>query len=227
MTRSERIYRTLLRAYSEHTRAAYGEDMVQLFHDQLRDERSQLGKARVWLTVIADVAVTAPQERIGARHVAKVAEGPASEASRPVTLDLVIASIPVPFVVALLVVHPPYLARLFDNRVAVLGFPFGTVVLFLTTLLAVFGIFEARRGDFRDPRVQVIALAILLAPLVPMAVFGIVALSFPGLVDYVAAMTLFVIFARFRVLMLALVIPLVAWLLAGPWIILTLINLRL
>jgi hypothetical protein len=47
------------------------------------------------------------------------------------------------------------------------------------------------------------------------------------LADYVMAVSLFVLAARFRVVMLALVIPLVAWLLAGPWIMLTLINLHI
>ena len=40
MTRSERIYRALLRAYPARTRDASGDDMTQLFIDRLRDTTS-------------------------------------------------------------------------------------------------------------------------------------------------------------------------------------------
>ena len=48
MTRSERVYRILLRAYPGRTRDACADDMAQLFADRLRDAAS----AREIVTVL-------------------------------------------------------------------------------------------------------------------------------------------------------------------------------
>lgn len=70
MTRAEaspaRLYRSLLTLYPPEFRARYGDEMVQLFADQLRDaqrDRARTGSARVWLRALGDLAVTAAAER--------------------------------------------------------------------------------------------------------------------------------------------------------------------
>lgn len=54
--RAARLYRALLRVYPRGFRDDYGPDMVQLFTDQLRDERP----ARVWARGLIDLAITIP-----------------------------------------------------------------------------------------------------------------------------------------------------------------------
>lgn len=56
MTLHERIYRRLLRSYPWETREAYGDEMLQLFRDQLRDARAAGTVPRFWLHILADWA---------------------------------------------------------------------------------------------------------------------------------------------------------------------------
>ena len=220
MTRSERVFRALLHAYSRSTREASGEDMVQLFADRLRDAGSPVALTKVWLETIADVAVTAPRERLARRRVPQLAEGPALDGRRPLAADLRVAALPLLLAAVVAVVRPGFLAPLFDSRASVGGLPFGGTMLFLTAVLAGIGVLGARRShDLADPEIQVNLLAWLLAP-IPLLLFASLLFSFwpdlPALVAYAWTMTLFVLAARFRVLMLALSIPFVAWLLFGP-----------
>jgi hypothetical protein len=61
-----RVYRALLRVYPAAFRERFGDEMVQLFGDQLRVARADAapaGAARTWLRAIGDLAVTAASER--------------------------------------------------------------------------------------------------------------------------------------------------------------------
>jgi hypothetical protein len=61
------VYRRLLRLYPASFRRHYGESMVQLFCDQLRDEaqhRSRAAATRVWWQTLRDLAVSIPRQRI-------------------------------------------------------------------------------------------------------------------------------------------------------------------
>ena len=63
VSRHVRAYRRLLSLYPAAFRAEYGNEMTQLFADQLRDARRAGGiapVARLWLVAAADVLVTAP-----------------------------------------------------------------------------------------------------------------------------------------------------------------------
>ncbi len=80
----ERVYRGLLRLYPSEFRARFGDEMVQLFGDQLRDTRNQLrdtrtqlrdtrtgrassgpdGDAQIWLRTLSDLAITAASEHV-------------------------------------------------------------------------------------------------------------------------------------------------------------------
>lgn len=64
--RQERLYRLLLRLYPASFRARFGDEMAQLFADQLRDARagrSPSGSAGVWLRTVGDLVTTAVAER--------------------------------------------------------------------------------------------------------------------------------------------------------------------
>lgn len=57
-----RVYRALLRSYPATFRAEYGDDMVRLLEDQLRDEAMPIVVARA----LADLAVTVPDQHLEA-----------------------------------------------------------------------------------------------------------------------------------------------------------------
>ena len=58
MKRSERIYRSLLRIYPRDFRDEHGEEMSLLFRD-----RATHGTVRLWLQVLGDLMLHAPQEQ--------------------------------------------------------------------------------------------------------------------------------------------------------------------
>ena len=67
LSRHQHVYCTLLLAYPRAFRQVYGADMVRVFGEHLRDERTRLGSAatvRVWLHTIHDLIRSAPVERM-------------------------------------------------------------------------------------------------------------------------------------------------------------------
>jgi hypothetical protein len=63
----ERVYQGLLGLYPTEFRRRFGEEMVQLFHDRLRDARSGRapgGAPVAWISLLADVVLTAPREHL-------------------------------------------------------------------------------------------------------------------------------------------------------------------
>jgi hypothetical protein len=59
---SEKIYAWLLRLYPSHFRQAYGDDALQLFRDRARDEQGFFLRARLWIDLLADLAISLPRE---------------------------------------------------------------------------------------------------------------------------------------------------------------------
>ena len=59
---SEKIYALLLRLYPSHFREAYSEDALQLFRDRARDEKGFFLTLRLWLDLLADLAISVPRE---------------------------------------------------------------------------------------------------------------------------------------------------------------------
>ena len=57
---SEKIYAWLLRLYPSHFREAYGNEALQLFRDRTRDEKGFFPGLRLWLDLLADLAVSLP-----------------------------------------------------------------------------------------------------------------------------------------------------------------------
>lgn len=71
---SEKLYALLLRLYPARFRRNWEEDAMQLFRDRLQDERGTFRLLRLWLDVLADLAVSAPREH---RRPAVAAPAPA------------------------------------------------------------------------------------------------------------------------------------------------------
>ena len=64
---AERVYRALLALYPTTFRYRFGDDMVQLFHDKLRDARSRhsaRGAFAAWLALLGDAMVNASLEHL-------------------------------------------------------------------------------------------------------------------------------------------------------------------
>jgi Peptidase family S41/N-terminal domain of Peptidase_S41 in eukaryotic IRBP len=59
---SEKIYALLLRLYPSHFREAYGDEALQLFRDRARDEKGLVAGVRLWLDLLADLALSVPGE---------------------------------------------------------------------------------------------------------------------------------------------------------------------
>ena len=76
---AERVYRSLLRLYPTDFRDRFSGEMVQLYHDKLRDARTggaSGGTVSAWLRLLGDVVVTAPAEHL--RRNRKVAHSVSS-----------------------------------------------------------------------------------------------------------------------------------------------------
>jgi len=58
---SEKIFAWLLRLYPSPFRKAYGEEALQLFRDRCRDEKGFFLRLRLWLDLLADLAVSVPR----------------------------------------------------------------------------------------------------------------------------------------------------------------------
>jgi hypothetical protein len=222
VTRSQRAFRVLLRAYPARTREAYGEDMAQLFDDQLARARDPAAKAGVWVDAIIDTLATAPRERLTSRRAARVAEGPAIEASRSVGPDLVAALLPLPVFGLLVLAAPGFYAPLFDPRAAVAGMQFGVVMTIILGLLAAVGIYAHLRGGLTDGRTRLLVLAVFVVP-VPARILAGDWISV--LLDAIVASG-FLLLTSVRWLSLVLAAPFVAWVLFGPAFTLILINMK-
>jgi hypothetical protein len=220
MSRSERIFRFLLRAYPPSTRDAFGEDMAQLFADQLRDAPNDGERAAVWARAIADTLLDAPRERATGRRSRRVAEGPTLVATRPLGPDLLAAAAPLLLAATLLLVAPGFLAPLFDERAQLVGVPMGITLTVAFALLADLGILALRRGGLRDGRTRLLAAAMLAVPIPALLfLYGLEAAFW-----YAVAAAVLLAVVSVRWLSFALAVPFVLWLLLGPAVVLALIE---
>jgi len=82
----ERLYRSLLRLYPKPFRTRFGDELVQLSGDLLREARERRGGrgdvTATWLRLLLDVALTAPAEHLEQRRVAHSLSRPASAATK-------------------------------------------------------------------------------------------------------------------------------------------------
>jgi len=73
---SEKLYAWLLRLYPARFRAAFGDEALQLYRDRSRDETGFLRKLRLWLDLLADLAVTLTRDYTPAAAPAPFETGP-------------------------------------------------------------------------------------------------------------------------------------------------------
>jgi len=59
---SEKIYIWLLQLYPSQFREAFGEEALQLFRDRVRDEKGFFARLRLWLDLLADLAISVPHQ---------------------------------------------------------------------------------------------------------------------------------------------------------------------
>ena len=59
---SEKIFHWLLRLYPRRFRGEYGDAMRQLFRDRLAAETGVLGRLRLWMDLLRDLAVSVRRE---------------------------------------------------------------------------------------------------------------------------------------------------------------------
>ena len=59
---SEKLYSWFLRLYPSRFREEYGEEALQLFRDRARDEKGFFERLRLWLDLVADLAMSVPRE---------------------------------------------------------------------------------------------------------------------------------------------------------------------
>jgi Peptidase family S41/N-terminal domain of Peptidase_S41 in eukaryotic IRBP len=59
---SEKIYACLLRLFPSHFRESYGDEALQLFRDRARDEKGFFPRLRLWLDLLADLAISLPRQ---------------------------------------------------------------------------------------------------------------------------------------------------------------------
>jgi hypothetical protein len=85
----ERVYRALLRLYPEPFRSRFGDELIQLSGDLLRDAHDGRGGGGgggsvvvTWLRLLLDIVLTAPAEHLEQRRVAHSLTRPASAATR-------------------------------------------------------------------------------------------------------------------------------------------------
>ncbi|HEX4898274.1 MAG TPA: hypothetical protein VFV53_07955 [Candidatus Limnocylindrales bacterium] len=112
----ERIYQALLRLYPKPFRARFGDELVQLTGDLLRDARAGRGGrgvAATWVRLLLDVALTAPAEHLEQRRLAHSLSRPPSAAMRALGLLGVAGGL---VLVAAFVPNLPWTQELFQLR---------------------------------------------------------------------------------------------------------------
>ncbi|MEO7664651.1 MAG: hypothetical protein ABIV26_05940 [Candidatus Limnocylindrales bacterium] len=122
-TLHERAYRTLLRLYPAPFRDRFGDEMAQLFGDQLRDAERRAGDGRggvgsVWAGALVDLVRTAASERL--RRDTGVAHSmePAPGWSRTFGIIGILGG---SLLVAALVPNLPWTSQVFNLRLVVFG----------------------------------------------------------------------------------------------------------
>ena len=147
----ERVYRGILALYPAEFRRRFGEDMVQLFHDKLRDARSGRapgGEVVAWIALLADAVVTASLEHLRRnRIVAHSLASPPSLSSRVLGFAGIAAGMAI---LAALVIELP--SGMFADRLIV--FAVGAVAT---------GIGVHRRQSARAPTASLAATVALVA----------------------------------------------------------------
>jgi hypothetical protein len=177
MNRHERIYRRLLRLYPADFRARFGNEMISLFREQLRDARSSGERnqiASMWARCLVDLVVTIPKQHFEReRQVAQVAEGSpvALVQVRPRspirTRRVLLSLLPLWVVLVRSIVAPGANEPLFANPPAMFGLPLGFPLLALAFSVMAIGVVVTARAT--SMRSTIFTFAFLTAPAIALA----------------------------------------------------------
>lgn len=148
------LYRRLLRFYPERFRARYGDEMVQLFGDQLRDATASgrvSSPATVWLRTVIDLVTSATSEHLRRdRTVAHSLAEPPSMATRALAILGILGGL---VLISAWVPNLPWTWELFNLRLVV--FNAGAIAI---------GLAVHRRQAPRSPRLSfAVAASMILA----------------------------------------------------------------
>jgi hypothetical protein len=191
MNRHERIYRRLLRLYPPAFRGRYGDAMISLFREQLRDARSSGERreiASLWARCLVDLVVTVPKQHFEReRQVAEVAEGSpvvlvqVRPRSPTQTRRALLALLPLWVLLVRSIVAPGANEPLFANPPAWYGFPFGVTMLAIALALMAIGVVVMARTTSMRSAIYVFAFitapATALVVLAPAIILLIIAVS--------------------------------------------------
>jgi hypothetical protein len=147
----ERVYRALLRLYPAAFRARFGDELVQLAGDVLRDAgagRAGRGLVRTWLGLVVDVAITAPAEHLEQRRLAHSLSRPASGVTKALGLLGIVGGA---FLLAGIIPNLPWFWVIFNLRLV--PFEAGAIAV----ILAVHAL-QARRSRWASLVVAVPAI---------------------------------------------------------------------
>lgn len=146
---AERVYRGILGLYPAEFRRRFGEEMVQLFHDRLRDARSGRapgGAVVAWIALLIDAVATASLEHLRRNRTVAHSLSPApSTASRVLGVAGIVAGLAI---LAAFVIDLP--SGVFRDRLIVFGV--GVIAI---------GIGVHRRQASRAPTASLAATAVL------------------------------------------------------------------
>jgi hypothetical protein len=177
MNRHERIYRRLLRLYPADFRARFGNEMISLFREQLRDARSSGERrqiASLWARCLVDLVVTVPKQHFEKeRQVSQVAEGSpvvlAMDGPRSATRTrrVLLSLLPLWVVLVRSIVAPGANEPLFANPPAMFGLPLGFPLLALALSVMAMGVAVTARAT--SMRSTIFTFAFLTAPATALA----------------------------------------------------------
>lgn len=170
MSRHVGLYRRLLALYPTAFRAEYGDEMAQLFADQLRDARQAGGAvplARLWAGTVADLVATAlGQHAQKEAPVAHPVEGSLAAAAvdppRRSRGRLIAGLTPVFVFVVLSVIAPGFMEPIYDPTAGVVGLPFGPWAIAAAMAWMGLGLLALRA--WRSPGGAVAALLVFTLP---------------------------------------------------------------
>lgn len=169
MNRHVRAYKALVRLYPARFRDDFADEMVMLFADQLHDARStgsRVAVARLWLTSVADLARTAPQQHLEQEEpmpqTVEPGSVPSSEARGPDRAATTAAAVPLLLWAFLMLAAPGFTDPLYMIPPAIFGLPLGIAGMSIAVPLAFAGLVMVRRA--RTRRTVVVALACLTVP---------------------------------------------------------------
>jgi len=190
MNRQVSMYRWLLRLYSAGFRREFGDEMARLFAEQLADARAgddTLAVARLWVSTLIDLGLTAPGERIRrdepvARIVTVGSDFGGTEPRRPASMPrLLLGLLPMWVFLFFSLAAPGYLDPLYLNPPGILGVPAGMALVVLALVWMLVGLLGLYRLTSDALALLVLMLftvpatfAIVLAPAMIMIIVNLV-----------------------------------------------------